>query len=77
MTDRTGKVTATASVTATVTIELSQPWGPTSTLTDVQRVASREAINRIQTFNEVLTKHGAQIGSITSIRIVLNEEKEP
>lgn len=39
---------ATAVVSVTISIPLSQPWGETSTIEEIQKTASREAVDTVR-----------------------------
>lgn len=69
------KTSATALVTMTVSVELSQPWGGEATLTQVQQQARLDAEERLAQLATEMLRQGVRIGQVRSIRIVLNEEK--
>lgn len=69
------KTSATALVTMTVSVELSQPWGGEATLAQVQQQARRDAEERLAQLATEMLRQGVRIGQVRSIRIVLNEEK--
>lgn len=69
------KTSATAMVTMTVSVELSQPWDGEATLAKVQKEARREAEERLAQLAMDMLRQGVRVGQVRSIRIVLNEEK--
>lgn len=68
------KTRATAIVTCTVHVELTQPWGGEATLEQVQRQARADAEGKLGNAQVELAKHGVRIGRVQAIRIQLNEE---
>lgn len=69
------KTSATAIVTMTVKVHLTQPWGGDATLESVQKTARRDAEEHLRMCATEMLKHSIRIGEIQSIRIILNEEK--
>lgn len=68
------ETSATALVTMTVSIELSQPWGADCTLAQIQKQARDGAETALGGLARDLNARGIRIGEVRSIRIVLNEE---
>lgn len=71
------KTRATATVTASVTIMLDQPWGPESSLAQVYVTAERQAYDRIRFVNDELAKHGVSIAPPSGIILMITKEKRP
>lgn len=69
------KTKATALVTLTVSVELTQPWDGTFTLEQVQKQAREDALRVLGCLGADLAKRGVRVGDVRSVRIVLNEEK--
>lgn len=71
------KTRATATLTASVTIMLDQPWGPEAILSQVYATAERQAYDRIRFVNEELAKHGVSIASPSGVILMITKEKRP
>ncbi len=68
------KTSATAVVTLTVNVHLDQPWSAGATLEQVQSQARADAVDVIARAATELSARRIFVGSITKIRIILNEE---
>ena len=65
---------ATAIVTLTVKVHLTQPWNGDCTLDQIQKQARRDAEDQIQMCLSELNKRRSTVGKIQSVQIVLNRE---
>lgn len=65
---------ATAVITMTVKIHLTQPWSGECTLNQIQTQAKRDAEEQIQMCLAELAKHHITLGKITSVQVTLNRE---
>lgn len=76
------KTSVTALVTVTLRVQLTQPWGGDCTLEQVQKQATREALDRVKILNypnshrQIGQGDGdVTVGEVRSCRIIFNEEK--
>jgi len=69
------KTTATAVVTMTVSVELSQPRGGECTLDEIQKQAREDATEKLAALGREFAARGVRIGEVRSVRIVLNEAR--
>ena len=69
------KSSTIAVATATVSIELTQPWSGDCPLDQVRKQAIDDATDHLRRAASDLAKHGIRIGEVRSIRIVINEDK--
>lgn len=65
------KTTATAVVSCTVHVHLTQPWGGEFTLQKVQEQARESAMDLLRS----KMGSGISLGDVKSVRVIMNEER--